>query len=138
MLLSATFIFKGKYELVFVLTQENAFSYRFLFKVNRKKVFLKNLPRDFQNSPPFQRAACSFVAIIGNFERLQYFNLETNFLKKKKTFFKKLECRFLVESTKVENAVFLHKTTISETNVKTNRMGSTKWNYHKERRFPSN
>ena len=138
MLLSATFIFKAKYELVFVLTQENTFSYRFLFKVNRKKVFLKNLPRDFQNSPPFQRAACSFVAIIGNFERLQYFNLETNFLKKKKTFFKKLERRFLVESTKVENAVFLHKTTISETNVKTNRMGSTKWNYHKERRFPSN
>ena len=56
-----------------------------------------------------------------------------------KTFFKKLEYRFLDESTKIGNATFPYKTTdISEANVKTNRMMSTKWTYHKERSFASN
>ena len=55
-----------------------------------------------------------------------------------KTFFKKLEYCFLVESTKIENASFPYKTAMSETNVKTNRMGSTKWNCHKERSFVRN
>ena len=45
---------------------------------------------------------------------------------KAKTFFKELEYRFLVEITKIENAMFLHKTAFSEANIKTNRMGSTK------------
>ena len=45
---------------------------------------------------------------------------------KTKTFFKKLEYYFLVESTKIENASFPYKTTISESNVKTNRMVNTK------------
>ena len=39
-----------------------------------------------------------------------------------KSFFKKLENSFLVESTKIENALLPYKTTISEANVKTNRM----------------
>ena len=72
------------------------------------------------------RSACFYVTISGNFERFQYFN-----------FFKKLEYRFLVESTKIENALFPYKTAISEANVKTNRMMSTKWTYHKERSFAS-
>ena len=55
-----------------------------------------------------------------------------------KTLFMKLEYQFLVESNKIENAILLHKTVISEANVKTNRMGSTKWNYYIDRRFPSN
>ena len=55
-----------------------------------------------------------------------------------KTFFNKLEYRFLVESTKMENALFLYETVMSEANVKTNRVASTKWNYHKERSFSSN
>ena len=42
-----------------------------------------------------------------------------------KTFFKKLEYRFLIETTKIENT-FLFRTTLSEANVKTNRMGTTK------------
>ena len=54
---------------------------------------------------------------------------------KTKTFFKKLKYRFLVESTKIENALFSYKSAISEANVKTNRMVSTKWTYHKERIF---
>ena len=58
--------------------------------------------------------------------------------RKTKIFFKKLECCFLVESTKIENGSLPYKTAISEANVKTNRMVSTKWTYHKERSFASN
>ena len=36
---------------------------------------------------------------------------------KTKTFFQKLEYRFLVESTKIENAIFPYNTALSEPNV---------------------
>ena len=52
--------------------------------------------------------------------------------------FKKLEYRFLVESTKIENPTFPYKTALPESHVKTNRMESTKWTYHKARSFASN
>ena len=55
-----------------------------------------------------------------------------------KTFFKKLEYRFLVESSSSENASFPYKAAISEANLKTKRMVSTKWSYHIEWRFASN
>ena len=42
----------------------------------------------------------------------------------KKTFFKKLEYRFLVESTGIENTSFPYNTAMSEV--------ITKWTYHKE------
>ena len=48
------------------------------------------------------------------------------------TFFKKLEYHFLVEKTKIENASFPYKISISEANVETNRMMSWKWTFHKE------
>ena len=54
-----------------------------------------------------------------------------------KTFFKKLEDNFLVERTKIKKASFPYKTAISEANVKTNRMVTTKWAYHRERSFAS-
>ena len=54
------------------------------------------------------------------------------------TFIKKLEYIFLVETTKTENTSFLFKTALSEANVKTNRMATTKWTYHKDWRFASN
>ena len=57
---------------------------------------------------------------------------------KTKAIIKKLEHCFLVESTKIENASFPYKTAMSEANVKTNRIASTKWTYHKERSFDSN
>ena len=57
---------------------------------------------------------------------------------KTKTFFKKLEYHFLVETTKIENTSFPFKTALSEANVKTNRMGTTEWAYHKEWSFASN
>ena len=43
---------------------------------------------------------------------------------KTKTFFKKLEHLFLVETTKIENTSFTFKTALSEANVKTNRMAT--------------
>ena len=43
----------------------------------------------------------------------------------------------LVETTMIENESFPCKTLMSEANVKANRMGSTKWTYHKERTFAS-
>ena len=52
--------------------------------------------------------------------------------------FQKTGVPFLVESTKIENASFPDKRAISEANVKTNRMVSTKWTYHKGRSFASN
>ena len=45
---------------------------------------------------------------------------------KTKTFFKKLKYRFLVESTKIENASFRYQTAISEANDKTNKIVTTK------------
>ena len=52
-----------------------------------------------------------------------------------KSFFKKLEYRFLVETTKIESTSFPFKTALSETNVKTNRIATTKWTHHKEWSF---
>ena len=57
---------------------------------------------------------------------------------KTKTFFKKLEYHFLVETNKIENTLFPFKPALSEANVKTNRMVTTKWAYHKEQSFASN
>ena len=45
---------------------------------------------------------------------------------KTKTFFKKMEYGFLVESTGIENVSFPYKIVMSEANVKTNRMVNIK------------
>ena len=49
-----------------------------------------------------------------------------------------MEYRFLVETTKIENKSFAFKTALSEANVKTNKMATTKWTYLKEWGFASN
>ena len=54
------------------------------------------------------------------------------------TFFKKLEYRFLGESSKIGNATFPFKTATSEASVKINRTEIHKWTYHKEQRFANN
>ena len=71
---------------------------------------------------------------------LNIFNTLTlkQIFQKTKTFFKKLEYRFLVERTKIEKASFPYKTAISEAIVKTIRMVTTKLAYHRERSFTSN
>ena len=53
-----------------------------------------------------------------------------------KTFFKKLEYRFLVESIKIKNASFPCKIAIPEANVKTNRTVSTNETITKNAVFP--
>ena len=66
------------------------------------------------------------------------FFFETNFLKNASPFPKSGE-PFLVESTKTGNGTFpCNITALSEANVKTKRMGSTKWTYRKEQSFASN
>ena len=71
----------------------------------------KNDIRDFQNSPTFERSECIYVETTGNSKRFQFLKLETSF---RKTFFKKLEDRFAVQSTKIENVTFLYKTDMPE------------------------
>ena len=46
-----------------------------------------------------------------------------------------MEYRFLVESTKIKNALFPYKSVTSEANVKTNRIVNTKSSYQNERSF---
>ena len=49
-------------------------------------VLPKNGTTDSQNSPPFDRSACFYVTITGNFERFQYSNFQTNYLKNENLF----------------------------------------------------
>ena len=77
------------------------------------------------------------MTITGKFERFQYFNFETNFLKNK-NLFQKTGVPVLVENTKIENTTFQYKSALLESNVKINRMRNIKWTYHKERSFVSN
>ena len=65
-----------------------------------------------------------YVKTTGNFGCFQYLNSETNFLKNENLFFKKLENSCEVENT-IESITYPYKTTLSEANVKTSRMGST-------------
>ena len=64
-------------------------------------------------------------------------NLKQVFWKTKNTF-KKLGYRFLVANINIENVTFPYKTALSEANAKTDRMGSRKWSYYKERSFVNN
>ena len=57
---------------------------------------------------------------------------------KKGRFFLKTWISFLVQSTKIECTIFSDKTALPEANVKTNRIGITKWTYYKGRSFVSN
>ena len=77
------------------------------------------------------------MTVTRNFTLFQYFNFEKK-IWKRKTFFKKLEPCFLVESIKSENASFSYKTAMTEANVKTDKVGNTKQTFHKERDFAGN
>ena len=77
------------------------------------------------------------MAINKSFKRFPYFNFETNFLENE-NLFQKTGVPFLVETTNTEDTSLPFKTTLSEFNVKTNRMATTKWTYHKEWSFASN
>ena len=124
--------FYVKIRVGFCRTLESTFCKKFHFKSSRKcaKRMVKNMVQVIFK-------ICFCVTIRENFECFQYFDFETDFLETK-TFFKKLEYRFLVESTKIEKASFPYETAVSEAKVKTNRMVFTKWTYHKEQSFASN
>ena len=96
-----------------------------LKSIERALVLLKSGAMDFQSSP-FERLACFYVTIRGI---LNVCNILIFW--KMKTFFKKLEYPFLVESFQIENVSLLYKTAISEANLKTHRTVSTKFTYHK-------
>ena len=63
------------------------------------------------------------MTITGDFERFITLTLK-QVLQPTKSFFRKLEYRFLLESTMIENVTFPYRTDKSKTNVKTNRIGS--------------
>ena len=70
-----------KFQLVFILTQK-----MLLNSTKSMWVFLKSGTRDLQNNPPLKRLAYFYESITGNFQRFQYVNFETNFLKNEKVF----------------------------------------------------
>ena len=105
----------------FLPQQKNVFSKRFYFKANRKSKgsSKKTILWIFGIFGIF------YVTIAGNFECFQYFNFETNFLKNENLFLKKLENRFVVESTTTESLTQPYKIAFS------------KWTCHKEHSFAS-
>ena len=119
LLLSVTFT--AKLELVFVLTFENTFSSCFHFKASRMSIGL----RDWH---VFMWQSVKVSNVFNTLTLKQIFW-------KTKTFFKKLEYRFLVETTKIENGSFPFKTASSEANVKTTGIGNTKMNLSQETEF---
>ena len=59
----------------------------FILKANVKGIdSSKEGAMDFQNSPPFERSACFYITISGNFERFQYFYFERDFLENEELF----------------------------------------------------
>ena len=116
--------------------QKMLFLRSFILKsTERAQILLKSGTRDFQNSPPFEGSACFYVTLSGSLKRFQYFNFETGFQENENLF---QDCRFLVESIKIENPLFPYKTAISGANVKTNRIVITKYTYNKEGSFATN
>ena len=77
-----------------------------------------------------------FLYVSGNFERFQYFNFETNFLGKEKVF-QKTRALLFFGSTKIENASFPYKTTLSEANVERIELGVQNGPITKNRVFAS-
>ena len=92
----------SKFELVFVLTQEKAFFQSFIVKpTERVQALLKDGTRDFENTPPFERSACFYVTITGNFKHFQCFKFETNFVKNE-TFSKNWSTVFKLEVLRLQ------------------------------------
>ena len=57
------------------------------------------------------------------------------FLQNENLFFEKLDNSFALENTTIESITYRYKTTHSEDNVKTNRMGSTKLDLSQRMQF---
>ena len=72
------------------------------------------------------------------FEKCDSSNRDRTDFLEDENFFQKTGVPFLVERTNIEKISFPYKTAISKANVKTNRMGTTKWAYHRQQSFSSN
>ena len=128
----------AQFELVFVLTFENLFLRVFILKsTERAKTPLKTALGIFKialrlrDRYDFMWQSAKVLNVFNTLTLIQIFW-------KANTFFKKLVYRFLVETTKIENTSFPFKTDLSEANVKTNRITTTKLTYHREWSFANN
>ena len=105
----------GKIWVGFVLTLENAFSQSFHFEANRKSIDSpkKTVLGIFKIT---LRLRDRHVFMWQSLEILTDFNILTlkQIFWKTKTFFKRLDYRFSVESTKIENASFHKKLTYQQ------------------------
>ena len=134
-------MFYGKMWDRFVLTQENAFSWRFCFKANRKILWypLKTVLGIFKILP-FKRSAC-FYLTDNHYVFWTFNTLTFNTLTLKQVFqetiivLEKLEYLLLVQSTNECKGNISIRNCPSKANVNTNWMGSRKWAYHKDRTF---
>ena len=131
--------FYGKIWVGFCLNTGKHFFLEVSFQSQQKehRLFLKTVLGIFKI---VLRLRYQYVFIWQSVKNLNVFNTLTlkQIFWKTKTFFKKLEYRFLAESAKIENASFPYKSPIPEVNVRTNRMVSAKWTCHKKRNFASN
>ena len=121
-------MFYGKMWDCFVLTQENAFSWRFCFKANRKILWypLKTVLGIFK-TPPFKRSACFYVTdnhyVFWTFNTLTFNTLTLELL----LFLQKLEYLLLVQRTNEWKRNISIQNCPSKAHVNTNWTGSTKW-----------
>ena len=129
-----------KFELAFVFSQENGLSYRFHFKPKRKSISSsKKIVLGISKIALILRDWHVFMWQPQEILNIFYTLTLKQILWNTKTFFKKkLEHRFLIQSSKIKKTTFPYKTVLSEGNGKTNRMGSTKWTYRKKYNFASN
>ena len=114
----------AKLEFFLVLIEQNAFPWCFHFKANiglSKKRYL-----GFLKQPSIWEVDMFLCDNDWKFWTFSALSLWNKFSEKRKTLYKKLEYRFLVESNQIENTTSPCNTALSEANVKTKRMESTK------------
>ena len=113
--------FYGKFDLVFVLTQENAFYQSFQFKANRISVgSSKKRYQGFSKQPSFWEIGMFLCANHWKLLTFSILQLCNKFLENENHFQKNWSTIFQLKVP--ENASFPYKAAISEANVKTNRM----------------
>ena len=86
--------------------------------------------RDFQNSSLFERSACFYVTVTGNFGHFQYSNFETSF-PKTEDFFLNWRSAFQLNILRLKTQHFHTKLPCQKPILR-------QWTYHKERSFASN
>ena len=75
----------------------------------RVQVLLKNGTGNFQFSPTFERSVRFYVTVTGEFERFQYFNFETSFLKNGRLFLKNQSTPFQLKVLRLKRQNYYTK-----------------------------